>query len=260
MEDKFQNAKEAFFNTNIIVINKDEFRRKINAAGKKLREDPAVRAKIKQMYGLTSEEEIEALWNTKFAQADLIENDKEIKDEDGKVTGHYVQLEGAVASGMMALSNLVYAITGEHLMAYIQLDDAEADGMFGPIKNKANFEETLGRAVVEQKSAADAERPVQAARSSEDVKKESAQTRDYAKQKDVEPGKSAVTQEKREKDREKAASETKSVSIPGESERNAIEALLARHHFALTPRTRALSLEEIKEIAKAFDRDRKSVV
>ena len=242
LEDTFQEAQEAFFNTNIIVINKDEFRRKVNAAGEKLK-DPQIRAKIKRMYGLTGDEQIDELWDTKFAQADLIENDK----------GEYVQLEGAVASGMMELSNLVYAITGEHLIVYFQLDDSEAGEMFGPIKNKANFEETLERAVVEQGSAA-AERPVEAARSSEDVKKESTQTRDYAKQKAAGAGKSAVTEEKRAKDRDKTASETKSVSISGESERNAIEALLAKHHFALTPRTRALSLEEIKEIAKAFER------
>ncbi|MCL2145332.1 MAG: hypothetical protein FWH43_07590, partial [Endomicrobia bacterium] len=137
LEEKFQEAEHAFFNTNMLVANKAEIKASLAELEEALNNEDVVRA-ISQAYpmkGLNSKEEIMKYLHV---LGDLIINDK----------GNYIKLEIAIASSMMEFNNLVALATGKTLLKFVLLSDEEAKAMFGPIKNQANFEETFEKTKV----------------------------------------------------------------------------------------------------------------
>jgi|GEM_PF-7119496 len=137
LENKFQEAKSAFFNTNMIAVGKLE----VLAAIAKLEaalDDERVLEAIRNAYPLKNLDSKEKILDYLYVLGDVIINNK--KTSDGK---DYVKLEIAISSSLMELNNLISLATGDTLLKLVLLNDEEAEGMFGPIKNLTNFNETF---------------------------------------------------------------------------------------------------------------------
>ena len=146
LENKFQSAENALFNTNTILLSKKNLQNEISKAETRFK-DNKVKEKVMKAYNLQSYEEADEFFDTMFAHADLIVNEKE------KAGNEYLQLEGASASALMELNNLMYVINGRHLMKLVVLDDESSDEMFGPIKKPEDYygnDGTLATAVIDE--------------------------------------------------------------------------------------------------------------
>jgi hypothetical protein len=132
LEKKFQESTKAFFNTNMLVVSKHEIISLIEELKMALN-DPNVVATISKEYPMKNLDSKEKIMERLYVLGDLIINNKE----------NYVKLEIAISSSLMELNNLIALATGKTLLKFVFLNDEEAQEMFGPIKNKDNFDETF---------------------------------------------------------------------------------------------------------------------
>jgi hypothetical protein len=137
LKQKFNNSPNALYNTNMIVESKRAFMKQIKLAEKNINDsqNSQIRERVKRVYGLSTEEDLKAFIKTKFALADLIVNTKTNDETEEK----FIQLEGAIGSALMELSNLIYVINGEHLLKFVVLNEKEKDELFGAMKNSDDF-------------------------------------------------------------------------------------------------------------------------
>ncbi|MBR4632421.1 MAG: hypothetical protein IKO48_03775 [Elusimicrobia bacterium] len=137
LKQKFNNSPNALYNTNMIVESKRAFMKQIKLAEKNINDsqNSQIRERVKRVYGLSTEEDLKAFIKTKFALADLIVNTKTNDETEEK----FIQLEGAIGSALMELSNLMYVINGEHLLKFVVLNEKEKDELFGAMKNSDDF-------------------------------------------------------------------------------------------------------------------------
>ena len=114
-----------------------QFMKQIKLAEKNINDsqNSQIRERVKRVYGLSTEEDLKAFIKTKFALADLIVNTKTNDETEEK----FIQLEGAIGSALMELSNLIYVINGEHLLKFVVLNEKEKDELFGAMKNSDDF-------------------------------------------------------------------------------------------------------------------------